>query len=253
MAENEALLLKWDTPSPVVMRRQCSPTSESGGKLANWDWLERKAYRQSGQLAGTIIVGGLSFRPEKFISNINWERTIGHEPPEQYHTLDGFIKPENIEPSDSLCGAIRAIPIQEMDYLRDEKAEYADTTPFNLYVRLQHHWRKHMQQRERFRLWAKAIGYAIPDDVLAFALRNGLLKYLDLAHKKVNEFFPNPRNLKTEFVTDPECDESWLSVRFITEGSLDDITAARKKYRRFWVRNVPVTKRLMIRLMYDID
>ena len=60
------------------------------------------------------------------------------------------------------------------------------------------------------------------------------------------------RDFQVEFVVDPESDESWLSVRFVTEGSVPDMLTAWKRYRRSWVRNVPVTKRLMIRLMYDI-
>ena len=51
----------------------------------------------------------------------------------------------------------------------------------------------------------------------------------------------------------PDSDEEWLSVRFTTEGSLEDIAVAWEKYRSFWVQNVPVGKRLMITLMPDIE
>jgi len=90
-------------------------------------------------------------------------------------------------------------------------------------------------------------------DVQKFAVEHGLLSYLELAYKKVKEFYTNPMGLRTEFVIDPESDEEWLSVRFTTEGSLETIRAAHDKYRNFWVRNVPVDKRLKITLMYDIE
>jgi len=90
------------------------------------------------------------------------------------------------------------------------------------------------------------------DDVCRFLKEHQLEEYLHYAIHLVQGSFSVARDLQVEFVVDPECDESWLSIRFVTEGSLDDIIAARKRYRRFWVRNVPVTKRLMIRLMYDI-
>jgi|GEM_PF-6170445 len=101
--------------------------------------------------------------------------------------------------------------------------------------------------------FCRRVPNTVADDAREFANKHGLWHHLILAHLKVFQFFPKPRNLKTVLTIDPESDESWLSVKFVTEGSLDDIIAARKKYRRFWVRNVPVTKRLMIRLMYDID
>lgn len=86
-----------------------------------------------------------------------------------------------------------------------------------------------------------------------FADKYHLWVELGLCHGLILRYFPDVRDMRAILVNDPESDESWLSVRFVTEGSLDEITAARKKYRKFWVRNIPVEKRHLIRLMYDIE
>jgi len=94
---------------------------------------------------------------------------------------------------------------------------------------------------------------SMDDNARELADAQSLWHFLALACRKVCEFFPNPKCQRIVYVADPEDDESWLSMRIATSGSLEDICVARKQYRQFWVRNVPIEARQMIRLMYDIN
>jgi len=85
-----------------------------------------------------------------------------------------------------------------------------------------------------------------------FINKHALQEHLNFAYSCIHRFFPNPRNLKTVLSTDPCCDESWLSIRFDTEGSFDELERARETYHQLWRENVPAASRFRIRLMYNI-
>lgn len=216
----------WHDPQHGVLRRRASNTSsELGDEYTNCYTIP--------------VVDSWAVLPSE-VKN----RLAGAFPGQEKFYSDRYLVNIPLDPSPVHISMLKAIT-------KGEAEKYKDPRAFNLRA---WHFAPHRAQERDFRyLLTDYLTRVIPIDVQVFAFRHGLIQYLTESYLKVAEFFPNPRNLKTEFVTDPESDESWLSVRFVTEGSLDDITAARKKYRRFWVSNVPVSKRLMIRLMYDID
>ena len=244
-----------DRQANVIGLRISNTTTESSERHTNWNAVRRDAFRQVVLPDGSHRLARSRSSPREYISDGHWETSTGYGLLEESSLAKPTKKPgvaySIIDFQDLLLSFSDITHVRQIEEIGTGITRGEVHT--SVVKLLWHYCAPCTQEESRYRWLFDILSHTIPDDAREFVDRHGLWHHLDLAHSKAIEFFPKPRNIKTVLVADPESDESWLSVRFVTEGSLDDIIAARKKYRQFWVRNVPVTKRLMIRLMYDID
>lgn len=94
----------------------------------------------------------------------------------------------------------------------------------------------------------------VPSSLIEFFDHWGLWKPFWFALDCVRTSFPNIQGVSISLVTDPECGEQWVQIRFETEGTVEEILEANKGYMRKYVDggSSDFDQRMRIRLMYGI-
>ena len=95
-------------------------------------------------------------------------------------------------------------------------------------------------------------GAQVPDDVVQFCEREGVLEYLLLADRLIARLFPDARKVDVRFEVDPETGEESAVIDMLISGEIDEILARSSKYTASWVQRVPWPERGKIHLLYAI-
>ena len=95
-------------------------------------------------------------------------------------------------------------------------------------------------------------GTRVPDDVVQFCEREGILNYLLVADELVAECFPDASDLRVEMQEDPETGEKAAVLRLTVAGSTDELLDRADKYTTGWVKRVPWPHCTRISISYDV-
>lgn len=92
----------------------------------------------------------------------------------------------------------------------------------------------------------------VPQDVLHFCFRQGILEYLPPAMDLIEKSFPSIQGLHLEQEQDPETGEEWLTINFTLRGQVNEILDSYDKYTDEWVSLVPWPEREKVRIAYNV-
>lgn len=92
----------------------------------------------------------------------------------------------------------------------------------------------------------------VPQEILHFCSRQGILEYLPPAMELIEKSFPSIQGLHLEQEQDPETGEEWLTINFTLRGQPNEILDSYDKYTDEWVSLVPWPERDKVRMSFSI-
>lgn len=93
---------------------------------------------------------------------------------------------------------------------------------------------------------------ALPEQVLAFAIRHRLQRHLEEALRLAESVFRPVRELNAELEVDPETNEERIVIDVVVELDVDDVLRRNERYNREWIASAPPEAREKVRLLYNI-
>ena len=91
----------------------------------------------------------------------------------------------------------------------------------------------------------------VPEDVMDFCCREGIMEYLQSALDLVSEHFPDAYT-EVGLQSDYDSDDQWVTLNVRVRSSIEDILHRYDSYINDWVAAVPWPAVDQIRLSYDI-
>lgn len=92
----------------------------------------------------------------------------------------------------------------------------------------------------------------VPQEILHFCSRQGIIKYLPTAIDLLERRFSSIKDVHMQEGQDPETGEEWLTLNFTIQGQIDEVLDKYDKYTDEWNSLVPWPDREKVRIAYNV-